>query len=78
MQETAVHIDDVKYIGASGTSASEVALNLNCSKPVPCTNIVFESIQLTPAKSVKKLESSCNNAHGSTNGVVIPTSCLDE
>ncbi|XP_062088578.1 probable polygalacturonase At1g80170 [Humulus lupulus] len=73
---TAVHIDDVSYAGAVGTSASEVAMNLNCSKTVPCTNISFKEIQLKPSKSLKSVESSCNNAHGSTTGNVKPASCL--
>ena len=76
MQDHAVHIDNVKYTGAIGTSASAVALNLNCSKPVPCTNITLENIQLKPANPVKKLKSSCNNAYGFTNGIVYPSSCL--
>ncbi|KAF4372362.1 hypothetical protein F8388_027035 [Cannabis sativa] len=39
---TAVHIDNIIYSGAKGTSASEVALNLNCSKTVACTNIKWK------------------------------------
>ncbi|KAM6602256.1 hypothetical protein CsatA_021865 [Cannabis sativa] len=73
---TAVHIDDVKFQGAIGTSASEVAMNLNCSKSVPCTNINFKNIRLKPAKSLKRIKSSCNNAYGSNTGTVKPSSCL--
>ncbi|KAM6585929.1 hypothetical protein CsatB_012931 [Cannabis sativa] len=73
---TAVHIDNIIYSGAKGTSASEVALNLNCSKTVACTNIKLEDIQITPSKQLKSVESSCNNAHGVTTGIVKPASCL--
>ncbi|PON50944.1 Glycoside hydrolase [Parasponia andersonii] len=72
----AVHIDDVKYIGATGTSASELAFNLNCSKAIPCTNITLENILLGPASSIKNVKSSCNNAYGFSTGIVNPSSCL--
>ena len=68
----------MQYIGLIGTSASEIAVNLNCSKPMPCTNITLESINLRPAnKQVKEhISSSCNNAFGSAIGTVEPSSCL--
>ncbi|XP_062089849.1 probable polygalacturonase At1g80170 [Humulus lupulus] len=73
---TAVHIDNVTYSNVVGTASSEIALNLNCSKSAPCTNINFKEIRLKPEKPLKSIKSSCNNAHGSTTGVVKPASCL--
>ncbi|KAM6602260.1 hypothetical protein CsatA_021869 [Cannabis sativa] len=73
---TAVHIDNVTFSNAIGTSSTEIAMNLNCSKSVPCTNINFKEIRLTPSKPLKVIQSSCNNAQGTTTGVVQPASCL--
>ncbi|XP_060966202.1 probable polygalacturonase At3g15720 [Cannabis sativa] len=75
-QATAVHIDNVTFSNAIGTSSTEIAMNLNCSKSVPCTNINFKEIRLTPSKPLKVIQSSCNNAQGTTTGVVQPASCL--
>ncbi|KAM6585930.1 hypothetical protein CsatB_012932 [Cannabis sativa] len=71
-----VHIDNVTFSNAIGTSSTEIAMNLNCSKSVPCTNINFKEIRLTPSKPLKVIQSSCNNAQGTTTGVVQPASCL--
>lgn len=77
MQQTAVHINNVSYIGLSGTSSTELAVNFNCSKPVPCTNIILDSMQLT-AEDPKgdEVTSSCENAYGFNRGTVQPNSCL--
>ncbi|KAG8643629.1 hypothetical protein MANES_11G054600v8, partial [Manihot esculenta] len=71
-----VHIDKVQYYGLNGTSKSVVAIDLNCSNYVPCTNIILENIELISATPGEKVDSSCNNAFGSAKGVVEPNSCL--
>ena len=67
----------MRYSGFMGTSMTDVAINLNCSDNVPCTNISLENIRLTKSSpSRSQLTSSCNNAHGTVKGVVVPRSCL--
>ncbi|KDP37098.1 hypothetical protein JCGZ_06154 [Jatropha curcas] len=70
-----VHISDVQFFGFFGTSKSKVAIDLNCSENVPCTNLSLGNIRLGPAES-GEVTSTCNNAFGSTYGVVRPKSCL--
>ncbi|PIA42469.1 hypothetical protein AQUCO_02000129v1 [Aquilegia coerulea] len=72
-----VQLSDVTYKNAIGTSITEVAIRLNCSKSVPCTGILLDSIQLKPALHSHRNEddqliSSCTNAHGRTKGVIKP------
>ncbi|XP_050232894.1 probable polygalacturonase At1g80170 [Mercurialis annua] len=73
---TGVHISNVSYYGATGSSKTKVAINLNCSSIVPCTDITLENIKLDSAVAGNKLSSSCNFAHGFTKGYVTPSSCL--
>ncbi|KAF8026742.1 hypothetical protein BT93_F3271 [Corymbia citriodora subsp. variegata] len=68
--------NDVKYQEAFGTSSTEVAINLNCSHNVPCTNIGLDDIELDSAVEGAELISSCNNAFGTAEGTVQPNSCL--
>ncbi|XP_056167630.1 polygalacturonase ADPG1-like [Syzygium oleosum] len=74
--ETGVQISDVHYQMASGTSSTKVAINLNCSNNVPCTNINLDTIKLESANEGEEPISSCNNAFGTTVGIVEPKSCL--
>ncbi|XP_057504256.1 probable polygalacturonase At1g80170 isoform X1 [Actinidia eriantha] len=73
---TGVQISDVRYAGIFGTSKSKVAINLNCSQAVACTDILLDTILLAPSTPGKKVISSCNNAYGSSAGIVEPESCL--
>ncbi|KAJ4950694.1 hypothetical protein NE237_027526 [Protea cynaroides] len=75
-QPTGVQISKVTCRGITGTSSTQVAVNLNCSKVVPCTRISLDNIKLDPAISGQQFNSSCNNAYGTINGVVQPSSCL--
>uniref|UniRef100_A0A2N9I8G4 Polygalacturonase n=1 Tax=Fagus sylvatica TaxID=28930 RepID=A0A2N9I8G4_FAGSY len=74
--QTGVHISDVSFNNMYGTSSTEIAVNLNCSRSVPCTGILFKSIQLKSANPEQEVTSSCNTAHGNTFGVVQPKPCL--
>ncbi|KAL3735303.1 hypothetical protein ACJRO7_024436 [Eucalyptus globulus] len=73
---TVVHIDDVHFRNAFGTSSTEVAINLKCSDNVACTNIILDTIKLESAIQGKETISSCNNAFETTEGIVKPKSCL--
>ena len=78
LKRTGVQISDVRYAGIFGTSKSKVAINLNCSQAVACTDILLDTILLAPSTPGKKVISSCNNAYGSSAGIVEPESCLLE
>ncbi|KAF8034475.1 hypothetical protein BT93_C0706 [Corymbia citriodora subsp. variegata] len=73
---TGVHISNVAYIGLSGTSSTDIAINLNCSRTVACTGILLESIELISAYMDRQVTSSCLNAYGNAIGVVRPDPCL--
>ncbi|XP_022143115.1 probable polygalacturonase At1g80170 [Momordica charantia] len=75
-KQTGVHIANVSINNLFGTSISNVAINLNCSRSVACTGILLKSIQLKSANSGQKVTSSCLNAHGFSFGVVQPEPCL--
>ncbi|RZC72247.1 hypothetical protein C5167_035413 [Papaver somniferum] len=71
-QKTAVQIKNVTYEHFTGTSATQAAVVLNCSQAVPCTELTFNSIQLTPAKRGETVKSVCINAHGEKAGLLQP------
>ncbi|PON88995.1 Glycoside hydrolase [Trema orientale] len=75
-QHTGVKISNVAFSDFKGTSSSDVAINLNCSRAVACTGILLTTIQLKSAKLEHNVTSSCTNAHGYSLGVVEPGSCL--
>ncbi|KAF3453693.1 hypothetical protein FNV43_RR04134 [Rhamnella rubrinervis] len=74
--QSGVHISDVVFINFYGTSSTDVAINLNCSRSVACTEILLKSIQLTSASIGHTLTSNCTNAFGYTFGMVQPQPCL--
>ncbi|XP_011007737.1 PREDICTED: probable polygalacturonase At1g80170 [Populus euphratica] len=74
--QTGVHISDVSYSRAQGTTKTAVAINFNCSSSVACTNIALDNIQLKSSIRGQQLSSFCNNAYGITKGIVYPKSCL--
>ncbi|KAL6584061.1 hypothetical protein OROMI_003350 [Orobanche minor] len=47
MRDSDIKINIVKFINIKGTSASSVAVNLQCSKSQPCQNLEFHGIDLT-------------------------------
>ncbi|GMQ08906.1 hypothetical protein CsSME_00052447 [Camellia sinensis var. sinensis] len=71
-----VEISHVRYSGTFGTSKTEVAINLDCSQAVPCTNILLDTVELESSSPGKRVISFCNNAYGNATGVVKPNSCL--
>ncbi|PON55810.1 Glycoside hydrolase [Trema orientale] len=75
-QHTGVKISNVAFSDFKGTSSSDVAINLNCSRAVACTGILLTTIQLKSAKLEHNVTSSCTSAHGYSLGVVEPGSCL--
>ncbi|KAM3750018.1 hypothetical protein ACB098_04G005700 [Castanea mollissima] len=74
-QASGVKISNVTYQDIHGSSATEAAVNLNCSSRNPCSIIKMESIMLTYKNQVAK--SSCNHASVTSSGSVQPAiNCL--
>ncbi|KAH0735819.1 hypothetical protein KY285_011526 [Solanum tuberosum] len=61
---TGVQISNVVYQNIYGTSSTDIAINLNCSMSVPCTDITMQLIQLTPATPGRQVKAYCRNANG--------------
>ncbi|CAI0470478.1 unnamed protein product [Linum tenue] len=74
MQASGVRVSDVTYQDIHGTSATQVAVNFDCSKRNPCKGIRLDNVRLT--YNSKPAVASCANADGTTIGLVQPGSCL--
>ncbi|KAI3523038.1 hypothetical protein L1887_01093 [Cichorium endivia] len=68
-EKTGVKINDVVYKNLYGTSSSKIAINLNCSKYVPCSGITMENINLVSVQEGNQVTASCTNAKGTEVGV---------
>ncbi|PRQ46379.1 putative polygalacturonase [Rosa chinensis] len=75
-QPTGVHISDVSFKNFYGTSSTNIAINLNCSRSVPCTGILLKSVYLRSAIVGQNVTSSCRNAYGIAFGLVRPSPCI--
>ncbi|KAL0769772.1 hypothetical protein Bca101_034922 [Brassica carinata] len=65
-QTSAVQVKNVVYRNISGTSASDIAITLNCSKNYPCQGIVLDKVNIKGGKG------SCSNANVMDKGIVFP------
>ncbi|GAV64163.1 Glyco_hydro_28 domain-containing protein [Cephalotus follicularis] len=74
-----VKISDVHYVNIRGTSTSKVAVNLVCSKQVPCTNVRFSNINLkytgAQRQGLLPFSSTCVNAKVGYTGFQSPPPC---
>ncbi|KFK44077.1 hypothetical protein AALP_AA1G213000 [Arabis alpina] len=73
-QESGVIVSNVRYEDIRGTSNTEVAVMLDCSKEKPCTGIVMNDVNLVSVN--RRALASCGNANGSAKDVVPFTPCL--
>ncbi|KAF9600848.1 hypothetical protein IFM89_013083 [Coptis chinensis] len=73
-QASGVKISQITYQDIHGTSASPVAVKLDCSTKNPCQGITLEDVKLTYRN--QPAGSSCKNADGSIHGAVEPAGCL--
>jgi galacturan 1,4-alpha-galacturonidase len=71
LQKSAVQIRNVLYQNIKGTSASDVAVKLNCSQNFPCQGIVLQNIDLE-LEGGGEAKASCNNVKLSYRGNVSP------
>ncbi|XP_059295950.1 polygalacturonase-2-like [Lycium ferocissimum] len=53
-QSSAVHVKNVVYQNIKGSSATNVAINFNCSKSFPCEGIVMQNINLVGESGTSK------------------------
>ncbi|KAH0699266.1 polygalacturonase-like [Solanum tuberosum] len=73
-QSSGIKISDVTYQDIHGTSATKVAVKLDCSTTNPCSGIVLEDLNLSYQN--QQTEASCVNARGRVSGLQKPTNCL--
>ncbi|XP_058111789.1 exopolygalacturonase-like [Magnolia sinica] len=71
-----VKINDVSFTNIRGSSASQVAVNLLCSKSMPCQNMQLNNINLVYNGYGGPATSSCSNIKGTSSGPQSPQSCL--
>ncbi|XP_074352822.1 polygalacturonase-like [Apium graveolens] len=69
---SAVKVSMVRFKDVMGTSKKETAVKIDCSKKVPCEDIVFDNVHLRLSRDKKKASSYCSNAKGKVIGEVIP------
>ncbi|XP_009606259.1 polygalacturonase QRT2-like [Nicotiana tabacum] len=79
---TGVQISNVIYQNIFGTSSTNIAINLNCSMSVPCTDITMQLIQLTSATPGtatpgREVTAYCRNAYGQEYSIE-PGPCISE
>ncbi|KAJ0092690.1 hypothetical protein Patl1_24992 [Pistacia atlantica] len=74
-KDSIIKISDIRFINITGTSVSEVAVDLACSKQTPCTDVHLSNINLRYSgnQSNVPFSSSCLNAQVGT--VVVQAKC---
>ncbi|KAG6577488.1 Exopolygalacturonase, partial [Cucurbita argyrosperma subsp. sororia] len=70
-----VKIRDARYENIRGTSATQAAVNFECSQVLPCEGIVLQDINLS-FNGRGQPTSICHNVKGSAFGKQLPSSCL--
>ncbi|GLT90925.1 hypothetical protein SLE2022_088400 [Rubroshorea leprosula] len=75
-KQTAVKVSDVTFSKFQGTSADNIAITLNCSSIVPCTNIKMNLVNITSLYPSSKVEAICNHADGTATSTAPVVPCL--
>ncbi|WMV15172.1 hypothetical protein MTR67_008557 [Solanum verrucosum] len=73
-QGSGIKISDVTYQDIRGTSATKIAVKLDCSITNPCSGIALEDLNLSYQN--QQTEASCVNARGRVSGLQKPNNCL--
>ncbi|KAG6423753.1 hypothetical protein SASPL_114156 [Salvia splendens] len=73
---SAVQIQDVTFKNIFGVSSTEVAVNLQCSKAMPCKNVKLINIDLAYDGPGRRATSLCSNVIGSSSGKLVPGGCI--
>ncbi|XP_027190499.2 probable polygalacturonase At3g15720 [Cicer arietinum] len=64
-----VEVSEVTYHGIDGTSASDIAIKLDCSS-LGCSNIVMDQINIVSSQKEKKVNAFCQNLQGTIESTV--------
>ncbi|PON89888.1 Glycoside hydrolase [Trema orientale] len=72
-----VKLSNIYFKNIRGTSSSEVAVSLECSKGIPCQNIYLEDVHLdlSSGDKDKRSTSLCSNVRAKFIGTQIPPPC---
>lgn len=72
-QQSNVRLSDIHFRNIRGTTASEVAIDINCSSSVPCQQVELANINLTPINSsITNVTATCSKANIIPRGQLIP------
>lgn len=69
---SAVKVSMITFRDVMGTSKKETAVKIDCSKTVPCEEIVLDNVHLRSSRDKKRASSYCSNAKGEVRGEVVP------
>ncbi|KAL2924924.1 Exopolygalacturonase [Bienertia sinuspersici] len=70
-----VRLSNIYFKNIRGTSLSEVAVTLSCSKGIPCKNIFLQNVHLNLTSGERLPLSSCENVKARYIGVQMPPPC---
>ncbi|XP_073224254.1 probable polygalacturonase At3g15720 isoform X2 [Cicer arietinum] len=73
-KDSYVEVSEVTYHGIDGTSASDIAIKLDCSS-LGCSNIVMDQINIVSSQKEKKVNAFCQNLQGTIESTVPKVSC---
>ncbi|XP_020245068.1 polygalacturonase-like [Asparagus officinalis] len=73
-KSSGIKISGVSFHDIKGSSATKVAVKLDCSPKNPCVGVGLRDIRLTYGKN--EAQSYCRNARGRSSRVISPPSCL--
>uniref|UniRef100_A0A1D1YA19 Exopolygalacturonase n=1 Tax=Anthurium amnicola TaxID=1678845 RepID=A0A1D1YA19_9ARAE len=73
-QKSGVQISQVRFYDIHGSSATQVAVKLDCSQSSPCRGIGLQDIKLTYGN--RPAQSLCEHVVGTAMGTMSPPSCL--
>ncbi|XP_077246514.1 exopolygalacturonase-like [Tasmannia lanceolata] len=71
-----VKLSNISFKNIRGTSASQIAVTLRCSKGMPCENVNLKNVHLTYAHG-DLAASLCTNAKVKYSGTQLPAPCID-
>ncbi|KAK8961475.1 hypothetical protein KSP40_PGU019279 [Platanthera guangdongensis] len=76
-ESSGIRISGVVFEDVHGSSATEVAVELNCSDSNPCRDVWLSNINLSSAGDQSPATMSCSNVYGGSHDVVSPPCCID-
>ncbi|KAF9615727.1 hypothetical protein IFM89_026142 [Coptis chinensis] len=72
-----IRLSDISYTGVQGSTTELVAINLNCSSTVPCSNIFMNGVNIVADDPGSTTSASCSNAQGKAISTIPDVSCLE-